>query len=471
MINLIIGIINYISLPLVNILLLPKITHNIDPIVYGKYTLYNNILSIVILFSFLGVYPTIIQRYLNKKYENYFEYKKILYFLNIVSLFIYFIISIILLKLYSNILILVLLLNYLFGNLTSQIVTFYIVNGEINKSNKIKLYNIICYISVLILYIHLKTFSIYSIILGNLIYNIIIILYNFKIFKRLNQIKNINLLILKEIIEYSIPLLFIGISGVLLYSGDRYMIKLILKNSDYWIGIYSIQYTIYSQIFNLIVQLYYLYIPSKLYICYEKEGIEKFIKKLNLWIESYLHSSLVIIIILVLTYPKINKILLSENYNINLNFAIYIILGGFLFGLYRLMGEVLNMLKKTKILNLAIWSSGIINIVLNYFFIGRLGIKGAAITTFISYFFLTIVIYIIILRKIKKPILTLKQIYILIVFILSVIFIDNFEVKENISENKVKILFQVGIEVILVISIYLVIFRKKIAKILKEIVK
>ena len=249
------------------------------------------------------------------------------------------------------------------------------------------------------------------------------------------------------------------------------MIKLILKNSDYWIGIYSIQYTIYSQIFNLIVQLYYLYIPSKLYICYEKEGIEKFIKKLNLWIESYLHSSLVIIIILVLTYPKINKILLSENYNINLNFAIYIILGGFLFGLYRLMGEVLNMLKKTKILNLAIWSSGIINIVLNYFFIGRLGIKGAAITTFISYFFLTIVIYIIILRKIKKPILTLKQIYILIVFILSVIFIDNFEVKENISENKVKILFQVGIEVILVISIYLVIFRKKIAKILKEIVK
>ena len=74
--NLILGVINYISLPLINIIMLPKITKSIEPSIYGEYTFFNNLFSMILIFSFLDIVPIIIQRYLNRQFSNYREIKK-----------------------------------------------------------------------------------------------------------------------------------------------------------------------------------------------------------------------------------------------------------------------------------------------------------------------------------------------------------------------------------------------------------
>ena len=467
--NLILSTINYTSLPLINILILPKITKSIDPVIYGEYVLFNNILSMISIFSFLGILPIVIQRYLNKDFFNYKKVKEIVFYLNYLVIVIYFIIMAIIFFIFKNKLLICMALNIIFIGIIDQIIKFYVVNGEIRKSNKIKFYNIIIYIFSLILFIKLKSFSVYSLFIGNLLYNFLILFYfgikNKQILKRYK----IDFKLLHSILKYGIPFISINISGLLLNSGDRYMMKLLMENSDYWIGIYSIQYSIYNNIFLLIMQLYYLYIPNKLYIIYEKEGIYNFIKKLKKWIDMYIFLGVLIVVLILIEYPKINKVLLSAEYNLNIKFVIYIVLGGFLFGLYRLMGEVLNMLELTNYLNITIWSSGILNLTLNYFFIPKFGIKGAAITTFLSYFSLVFIIFYIILKKTKKKILNIQQVIVLFIFIFLIIFLDNFTKNNLMETSKIKLVIQGLIEGFIISLCYFIIFKKKIFEALKII--
>ena len=352
----------------------------------------------------------------------------------------------------------------------NQIGRFCIVNGKIKENNLLKLSNVIIYMVSLIFLIRLQLFNIYALLLGNLLYSLVVLIYlGSKNLKRILNLRKVDKRLLKEVLKYGIPFIFINLSGGILNFGDRYIIKLLLQNPEYWIGIYSIQYTIYSQIFNLFLQLYYLYIPSKLYIVFEKEGLEKFIEKLKIWIKLYIILGVLIIILIEITYPKINSILLSSNYNLNINFIMYIVTGGFLFGIYRLFGEVLNMLKLTNYLNISIWMSGIINIVLNYFFVPKLGIKGAAITTFISYFILVIIIYLVIEKKVQKRILNYREIGLLLFFIISIILIDEIWVREVLEERKVEIIIKGIMEIGIMGGIYLVIQKRRIISILENL--
>ena len=468
--NLILGVINYISLPLINIIMLPKITKSIEPSIYGEYTFFNNLFSMILIFSFLDIVPIIIQRYLNRQFSNYREIKKIVVFLNYLSIILFIIITFFVFLIFKSKLLILVALNLACSNLINQIGRFCIVNGKIKENNLLKLSNVIIYMVSLIFLIRLQLFNIYALLLGNLLYSLVVLIYlGSKNLKRILNLRKVDKRLLKEVLKYGIPFIFINLSGGILNFGDRYIIKLLLQNPEYWIGIYSIQYTIYSQIFNLFLQLYYLYIPSKLYIVFEKEGLEKFIEKLKIWIKLYIILGVLIIILIEITYPKINSILLSSNYNLNINFIMYIVTGGFLFGIYRLFGEVLNMLKLTNYLNISIWMSGIINIVLNYFFVPKLGIKGAAITTFISYFILVIIIYLVIEKKVQKRILNYREIGLLLFFIISIILIDEIWVREVLEERKVEIIIKGIIEIGIMGGIYLVIQKRRIISILENL--
>lgn len=468
--NLILGIINYISLPLINILLLRKITACIEPNIYGNYIFYNNIVSIILTFSFLEILPVIIQRYLNKNFSNYKEIEKIIIYINYLSIASYVLTTFFMFIIMRSSLFLLVALNLIFNNLSNQLIGYYIINGEVKKRNLIKMINIMVYGVSLVILIQFKFFNIYTIFIGNLLYNLILLLYiGSKNLKKILLKEKIDFELLKKILKYGVPFVFISLSGIILSIGDRYMIKFLLNNGEYWIGIYSIQYGLYSQIFNLVSQLYYLYIPSKLYVIFEENGLDNFLEKLRIWIKSYIILGVLIIILVEVSYPKISNILLAQNYNLDVNFIIYIVLGGFLFGLYRLFGEVLNMLKLTNYLNISIWISGALNLILNFFFIPKLGIKGAAITTFISYFILLVIIYSIILIKLQKKILSYKEVTLLFFFILSVIFIDENWVRGVLQEDKLKIIISGIVEVGIITIIYLIIFKRSIFQVLEKI--
>lgn len=468
--NLILGIINYISLPLINIIMLPKITKSIEPSVYGEYIFFNNLFSMILIFSFLDIVPIIIQRYLNRQFFNYKKIKNIVVSLNYFSVILYFVITFSIFLVFKSKLLILVALNLACSNLINQIGRYYIVNGKIKENNLLKLLNIIIYVVSLIFFIKLQLFNIYVLFIGSLLYYLMILIYlGSRNLKKILNLKKVDKILLQEVLKYGIPFIFINLSGGILNFGDRYMIKLLLENPKYWIGIYSIQYTIYSQIFNLFLQLYYLYIPSKLYVVFEKEGLEKFIEKLKIWIKLYIILGALIIILVEITYPRINSILLSSSYNLNINFIMYIVTGGFLFGIYRLFGEVLNMLKLINYLNISIWMTGIVNLGLNYYFIPRFGIKGAAITTFISYFILVIVIYSIIEKKVQKRILNYKEMGLLLFFIISIVFIDEIWVRKALEERKVEIIIKGIMEVGIIGGIYLAIQKRRIISILKNL--
>tara|TARA_B110000285_G_C14639068_1_gene386770 strand:+ start:92 stop:406 length:315 start_codon:yes stop_codon:yes gene_type:complete len=84
----------------------------------------------------------------------------------------------------------------------------------------------------------------------------------------------------------------------------------------------------------------------------------------------------------------------SDSYNFSIRIIVYVSIGYFFDGLWKIFGQYLINLNKTKIYSIILAVSSIFNLIFNYFLIKKYGIDGAAISTcfaFIIGFILTFV--------------------------------------------------------------------------------
>ena len=240
------------------------------------------------------------------------------------------------------------------------------------------------YLGVFIVsYFAISGYGIFVTVLGLLIANLlsflimglfIILDIGFKIPK----FKNVS-----EYLSFGLPTIPGNLSYWITDSSDRYVIGIIL--GTVFVGYYSPGYML-GFFITMFLAPFSLLLPSLLPKYYDGNEIEKvrvFLKyslKFFLLISIPAAFGLSILskpILIVLTTPAIamNGYLITP----------FVALTGLLFGIYAIIGNVIILEKKTKIIGVIWIITAIINLGLNIIIVPHFGILGAAVTTLVAY--------------------------------------------------------------------------------------
>lgn len=459
-------ILNYGLNPAILIFTTPMITKLVSPTEFGLYNFYQALIGVISVFLFSWL-PAIVTRYLNINFENYIYNKKAFYIILKNILLIYILIFIIILFFNRKLEVLLLLLNQLFIFLVDLKLTFYQTNQQIKIYSIVNIIRNIGCLLIILLFNYYEIKSIYILFIGNLFFNVIYILYILK--KRKSKVLSTDktldktYFLKKDMLKFALPLIGINFSALILNLGDRIIMKYLLPNSEYFIGIYSMNYNIYSKIILIIISALTAIIPSTLYISFEKKGEEEYKKELKKLIQVYLLLTLYINIFLYFNYNNLNYLLLSEKYLLKNNLPILILNAYIYYGLYILMGNYLSVIKKMKYINFFIIFSGVLNILLNIIFLNKFGFTFCALSTLICFYLNFILLEIFFRIKLKIKILN-KKIIILSNINLILVYLSYLKFPSLISKNKLFIItyfFKWGIFTVIFLGILIKLYKLK----------
>ena len=197
---------------------------------------------------------------------------------------------------------------------------------------------------------------------------------------------------LKWGLSYSIPIIFHGLSQVILSQFDRIMIKRMVGNSE--VGIYSFAYTIFSIINVIFTSLGTVWTPW----FYEQmsKGERERIKTIGTY---YAVGILLLSIEVMLVCPELVLLLGTSKYADASYCAIPIIASGVFVFLFTLPSSIEYYYEKTGYIAIGTMAAAGINVILNYYCIGKYGYVAAAYTTLFTYI-LYFVFHLIISRRI-----------------------------------------------------------------------
>ncbi|WP_417444262.1 lipopolysaccharide biosynthesis protein [Joostella sp.] len=202
-----------------------------------------------------------------------------------------------------------------------------------------------------------------------------------------------------EALSFSIPLVFHSLGGYIISFSDRFFILLMLGISD--VGIYSVAYQIgmiISLIQNSFNQAWVPFFFKKL-----KDGNSK--DKYQIVKITYFYCVILILISIIIYFivPVIYKYFIGEAYTSGSAIVTWVLLGYLFNGMYKMMGNYLFFLKKTRVIATITLVAGIINMCLNYYLISLYGIVGAAQATAITFLFHFIFITYYSVKKYEMP--------------------------------------------------------------------
>jgi O-antigen/teichoic acid export membrane protein len=195
--------------------------------------------------------------------------------------------------------------------------------------------------------------------------------------------------ILKEMLSFSLPLVFASISGTILSIADRYCLKFLGNLSE--VGIYSLGFKMANTIKVFVVASVNLAISPIIFKMMDKPENKRFYSKIMTYF-----TFVVMICILGMSFfgKEIIKLLARNRDYWDAYKVIPIISFAILFGMLKdtsLIG--INIMKKTKILAIIIFLMSITNIILNIIFIPYFQSIGAAFATLITQFIFFLIVY------------------------------------------------------------------------------
>lgn len=177
-----------------------------------------------------------------------------------------------------------------------------------------------------------------------------------------------------------IPVIFHSLSNTILSQSDRLMLQSMVNDSV--TGIYSLAYSfagvliaIYSALNNSWIPFYYKYIHDKEY------------GELTEHASNYVEMFTVICCGFILLHPEVYKVFASSDYWDGLAILPIIVIGFYFMFLYSLAINYEFYHRKTKFMAFITVSAAVLNLGLNYFGIGEIGMAGAAIATVASYLY------------------------------------------------------------------------------------
>lgn len=274
----------------------------------------------------------------------------------------------------------------IFSNIFLQISRGIGKNTEYSiTSTIIGISNLLVNIILIIILNHNASSILIASIISNALGTIYLIL-KLKLYKYIN-IKKINLIKLKKMLKYSIPMIPNALSWWIVNVSDRSIISLVLGVTAN--GIYTISCkfsNILNSIFNVFNMSWTEMVALHINDDDNKDFFEKMINKLL-----FLFSGIGILIIglLPLIYDKV----IGNNYISSYNYIPILIIAGSGDVLAWLCGGIYIAKKQTKQVAKTTIISAAINFVVNISLIKRIGLYAACISTLIAYFFLAIYRY------------------------------------------------------------------------------
>lgn len=191
--------------------------------------------------------------------------------------------------------------------------------------------------------------------------------------------------ILRRLLNFGVPLVPAGLASLLMTSADRYFLQHFTTTTE--VGLYSIGYKI-GLIMGLIVHSVQLAWPSHMFsIAKEQDAKQQFSKILTYYIVVFGFIGLGMSVcarevIAIMTTPKF-----YNAYTI----VPLIVLSYIFYGVRFITNTGLAIKNKMKYMPPIIIGAAVLNLYLNYLFIPRYGMMGAAGATVISYFVLVVV--------------------------------------------------------------------------------
>ena len=372
-------------------LLLPLLTTYITPKDYGTYEIYRSGLALLQGFMIFGTNTLIFGNYFkwSKKDLKIFLHNSIFIFL-IVSVF--FVSIFLLLPQITNyfynqysislFILLIGVITTLLQSITSLQTTIFQVNGQAVKYAVFTAgFSLISFLGTYILVVIYKL-NWYSIVISILFASLIFFsLTIFNFFKLSLRIRS-PLSKIKMILFLGTPLIFTHISGWVIEAVDKIMISSLIDRTA--TGIYSVVYK-----FGLIVFLIQIAVLRAWSAFFFKEKNLNTYKS-NLIIVKYtylliLFLLLVSILVIIISPYLFNFFVTDNSYSFSIKIVIYVSIGYFFDGLWKIFNSYLINLNLTKYYSVILVISASCNLIMNYFFIKIYGIEGAAISTCISF--------------------------------------------------------------------------------------
>ena len=201
--------------------------------------------------------------------------------------------------------------------------------------------------------------------------------------------------LLKGMLKYSYPIVFIGLAGMINETFDRILIKSIVPDSqsDYQVSIYSAFYklsmvlTLFVQAFRFAVEPYFFEQAKQL----NAQESYAYIMKWFVYVVSVIYLGTLLIL------PYIAPILIQNpeyfQHPDGMKIVPYLLAANLFLGLYYTLSVWYKVSEKTHIGAIPAFTGAAITLVLNLWLIPKIGILGAAITTLITYFSMVLVGY------------------------------------------------------------------------------
>lgn len=196
----------------------------------------------------------------------------------------------------------------------------------------------------------------------------------------------VSLTVMKKVFFLGFPLFFSVWGYIILDIGDRYLIERIMDMNS--VGLYDVGYKIAAIPVVLSNGLNQVWTP----IFYENLKNESYetIEKLLCYFIIFLT---LICGTLILFTDEIFQLFINSRYYTVTDFVPYITAGVFFLGLSTVFSSALSYQKKFKTFTVVITISALINIILNLLLIPKLGLKGAALSTFCAFLLQNIIGY------------------------------------------------------------------------------
>jgi len=386
---------NYVSSEIIAkaiaFLTIPIITRILVPSDYGILSIYSTIISILPIFLMLNFRGSVSRYY----YEDKKDFDE---FLGTILIFLFFLNLLFFpllwfLKNWIAAFIRVSELLFMLGVITSllmiplTIYRYYLIASKKSKEySVITLVNSVFVTGISILWMLSLNDQRY---LGK-IYAQILVLFLISTYAAYQLIKlskfKINFTHIQYAISFSVPLIFGSLSSFILNAFDRIIINQLTNTTS--TGLYSFAYNI-GMLMGIIVHS-----CNKSWgpIFYKKLKNDKKEALTNL---AYIYTKIIFLIALTMIFfsSELITIMASEAYRKSITIVPWII-GGYIFNfLFIFYTNFLEYRKRTGIISINIFLSGIVNIILNYTFIPKYGYEIAAFTTFISFMILFLLTY------------------------------------------------------------------------------
>lgn len=415
----------------VNFFTLPIFTRLLSVESFGIVSIYNTWLSILAIFICFQSHGSIGVAKVNYSNEEFEEYTSDIILLSSV-IFMFWIIIFLLFKSKIGILlnlsieiIFIMLIQSFFNTIITLKSTIYIFEEKAKQKLLLSFLNIIFNVIFSIIFIKYlyedKTYL--GRIVGGAIPTIILGIY-FYIDTIRKKMPKINLNHWKFCLTLTIPIIFHGLSGIVLGSSDRIMLE--KYKGFYETGLYSLIYN-----FGMIISMIWGALNSA-WVPWYYENMKKenhfLIRKYS---KNYLYLFTTLCIGFLMLSPEVIKIMSPEKYWTSIGF-LPLIVGGYYFNyLYSFSVNYEFYSKKTTYIAFATTAAAGINFLLNLYFIPEYGGVGAALTTLISYLAMFLFHEGLVRIKFKYSILKKKE-YLLDVFLIVAYSLIYYMYMENI---------------------------------------